>query len=118
MRRATTELVNLFNAWLTGELERRSWSDFELSRRAKITHAVLSRARSGTLPKWEACVSISAALGLPAEVVFRKAGLLPPDPREDQVKAELDELYREAPKETRMEILRFVRYLVRFDKGN
>ncbi|GAP14902.1 hypothetical protein LARV_02681 [Longilinea arvoryzae] len=116
MRNATAEQIDIFNRWLSEELAMRGWSDFELSRRAKITHAVLSHARMGTLPKWEACVAIAAALGMPAEVVFRKAGLLPSDPREDLVKAEMDALYGEASKETRLEILRYVRYLVRFCK--
>lgn len=66
-----------FIAWLDKELEARGWSDHQLSRRAGLSHSVISKARSGTAPKWEACEALAGALQMPAEQVFRAAGLLP-----------------------------------------
>ena len=69
-----------FLAWLDAELSRRGWNDFQLSRHAGISHSALSRARRGALPSWEVCGALAQALNVPAELVFRKAGLLPEGP--------------------------------------
>lgn len=70
-----------FLTWLDAELEQRGWNDFQLSRRAGISHSAISRARrGGVLPSWEVCGAIARALDLPPEMVFRKAGLLPERP--------------------------------------
>jgi transcriptional regulator with XRE-family HTH domain len=66
-----------FVQWLDQELARRGWSDNQLAKKAYISHSVLSKARRGTIPRWDACQGIASALNMPAEVVFRAAGLLP-----------------------------------------
>ncbi len=67
-----------FITWLETELAQRGWSDHQLARHAGISHSVISKARSGLPPKWEACEAIANALKLPPEQVFRQAGLLAP----------------------------------------
>lgn len=74
--------VIIFLEWLDSELARRGWNDFQLSRKAGISHSAFSRARRGALPSWDVCGAIARALDVPAELVFRKAGLLPE--REDE----------------------------------
>ena len=67
-----------FILWLDEELSSRNWSDYRLAKHAGISHSVLSKARSGTLPKWDACLAIAKALGFNPVLIFEKAGLLPP----------------------------------------
>ncbi|MBT7069538.1 MAG: hypothetical protein HN975_01445 [Anaerolineae bacterium] len=76
--------VSKFNQWLNDEEEKRGWTDYRLSAEAQISSSVLSRARQGSLPKWDACQSIAKALGISPVIVFRKAGLLPPAIEEDE----------------------------------
>ena len=79
----STSRNSAFIEWLDEELAGRGWSDYQLSRIAGISHSVISRARSGHPPKWEACEAIAGALQTPAELVFRRAGLLTPLPEDD-----------------------------------
>lgn len=101
-REATSEFIQ----WLNQELSLRGWSDNQLARQAGISHSVISRARSGILPKWEACEALATALGLPAEVVFRKAGLLPVEPTDDLRLEEWRHVLARLPEKERSELLR------------
>lgn len=73
----TTDKMETFLQWLDSEEKSRGWTDYRLANEAGINPSVLSRARSGTLPKWEACVSIAQAFRVSPITVFRAAGLLP-----------------------------------------
>jgi transcriptional regulator with XRE-family HTH domain len=66
-----------FISWLDQELSSRNWSDYQLAKKAGISHSVISKARSSSPPKWDACLAISKALNVSPITVFRKAGLLP-----------------------------------------
>jgi transcriptional regulator with XRE-family HTH domain len=72
-----------FITWLDEILVARNWSDNQLAKKAGISHSVISKARSGILPKWGACESIAHALDISPVIIFRKAGLLPPGPPDD-----------------------------------
>ena len=101
--------INAFIAWLDQELDERKLNDNQLARRAGISHSVLSRARMGLLPRWGACEALAEALDLPAETVFRKAGLLSPQ-MDDEVS--LDEwryVLRRLSERDRYELLRIAR---------
>ena len=106
------ERIELFNRWLTGELKRRGWSDYHLAKKSGLTPSVISRARAGTLPKWDACVKIASGLSLPAEFVFRAAGLLPENPGEDPALAKLIMLYNRANPAQRIEIIHFAQFIL------
>ena len=71
--------MNDFIIWLDSELSIRGWTDYKLAKTAGFNHSVISRARMGVIPRWEACAGIAKAFELPVEIVFRKAGLLPAD---------------------------------------
>lgn len=71
------ENVELFLKWLDSELAKNNLSDYQFATKAKMSHTVISKARKGKLPKWEACVSIAKALRVDPIFVFRLAGLLP-----------------------------------------
>ena len=77
-----------FITWLDSELSIRGWTDYKLAKTAGFNHSVISRARMGVLPRWEACAGIAKAFELPVDFVFRKAGLLSADSgSEDEVLA-------------------------------
>ena len=71
------ENVEFFLKWLDNELTKNNFSDYQFAAKAKISHTVISKARNGKLPKWDACMSIAEALHVDPVVVFRLAGLLP-----------------------------------------
>lgn len=73
--------TEIFIEWLDKKLAENHLTDSQLSKKAKMSHSVLSKARNGILPKWEACAKIAHALRVDPIEVFRAAGLvqLPPD---------------------------------------
>ena len=85
-----------FIDWLNDHLAQRGWSDNQLGQQAGINASTISRARSGIAPGYEACEKIATAFGVPAEMVFRLAGLLPKEskrsPTRDEWNAIINEL--------------------------
>ena len=69
----------IFTEWLTQEMQKRGWSQAELARESGITKGALSHIFSGTRkPGVVMLKAISQAFNLPAEHVFRVAGILEP----------------------------------------
>jgi transcriptional regulator with XRE-family HTH domain len=66
-----------FIQWLDEQEQNRGWSDYRLAKEAGVNPSVLSKARSGVIPKWDACIAIAQALRVSPITVFRAAGLLP-----------------------------------------
>ena len=98
-----------FIDWLDRELSERGWNDHQLARRAGISHSVISKARRGTMPKWEACAAIARALNIPADLVFRQAGLLPALPDEESALVELRALIAQLTPRDRFELVQIAR---------
>lgn len=74
----TMESVLLF---LEQELERRGWKQADLARNANMDTGMVSNIMSGKRNIGPAtAVSIAQALKIAPEILFRKAGLLPPAP--------------------------------------
>lgn len=78
--------MNKFLNWLNQQLDKRGWSRAELARRAKISEANLSVLyKNDTSPGIYTAEKIAQALDVPAEYVYRLAGILtdptdiPPD---------------------------------------
>jgi transcriptional regulator with XRE-family HTH domain len=93
-RQAQTMAENPFAEWLKGELAARNWSQTDLGRDGGVTSAAISRILSGERKAGpDACNAIARALQLPAELVFRKAGLLPEGARWTDEQAELLHLF-------------------------
>jgi transcriptional regulator with XRE-family HTH domain len=112
-RQETSKFIH----WLNRELSSRGWSDNQLARQAGISHSVISRARSGHLPKWEACEALAVALGLPAELVFRKAGLLPLETGDDLHLDEWKYVLARLTEKDRCELLRIARIKLEMQGG-
>ena len=70
--------MSTFSEWLNDQMAITEMSQVELAKRTGLTTATISRLLSETRqPGTEACEAIARAFNLPAETVYRKAGLLP-----------------------------------------
>lgn len=105
-----------FIDWLDRELSERGWNDHQLAQRAGISHSVISKARRGAMPKWDACAAIAAALDLPAELVFSQASLLPAVGEEQRALLELRALLAQLTPRDRLELVQFARLKVRLSE--
>lgn len=99
-------------AWLSGELERRKWSQRELARQAGVSQTFISQVLSGDAhPSVPFCHKIAAALGEAPEKVLRLAGILPTSTGgDDSIVQEITEIARSLPPEDQQEILNFARF--------
>ena len=76
--------TNDFAEWLENALVIHNLTASELARRAGVDKGVISRLiNKERAPSPETLSSIAAALKLPPEILFRAAGLLPPEPETD-----------------------------------
>lgn len=83
-------MKSAFLAWLQASLRDKQWSLSELARRSGVSQSHLSNIISGNREASAATLTaLAKAFNLPAELVFAKAGLLPPS------KDMLDELEQE-----------------------
>ena len=101
-----------FGDWLAATIKDRGWNQSELARRASISQATLSRLINETRqPGPDVCLSLSRALHVPPETVFKHAGLLPPDPAPVSQEKEALSLFRRLPETARDLILTQLRAL-------
>ncbi len=72
-------MKSAFLVWLQGAIREREWSISELARRSGVSQSHLSNIISGNRKASAATLTaLARALDVPAELVFAKAGLLPP----------------------------------------
>jgi len=71
-------IMNTFSDWLNKQIQASNLTYSEISRRGGPSHARISQVVAGAKPGLEFCLSISQALHIPPERVFRQAGHLPP----------------------------------------
>jgi transcriptional regulator with XRE-family HTH domain len=103
-----------FTEWLNQEVEDRGWSYRELGRRANLSSGTISRVTTRqTLPTWDFCMSVSRALQMPAEDVFRQAGLLPLLPPAVEEEQEALRILRSLPAGVRETVITMLRALAR-----
>lgn len=103
-----SEKIEKFVRFLDHQLAKKGWTDYQLAKRAGISSSVISHARQGKLPKWDACEKIATALGIPPEMVFRAAGLLPPSVEQTEDLNLLNHLFTQLDEEDRQDILTFM----------
>lgn len=101
-----------FSDWLLNEINKRGWSQAELARRAGIPRQIISNYinRQREKPDSDVLVSISRALNLPPETVFRAAGLLPPVSPDTEYQKEFLHLLSQLSPQEREEILELLRF--------
>lgn len=99
-----------FSNWLFGQLREKSWSQSQLAIRAGISRGTLSNILTGNRRAGEDTLrAIAKALKLPPELVFRKAGLLPPKPATESEVEVLTHLLMLLPPEERQDIYDLIR---------
>jgi transcriptional regulator with XRE-family HTH domain len=73
-----------FSEWLQAEMNKRGWSQSDLARAADLNRAVINKLLNGkSHPQPTTLESISRALKVPIEIIYRAAGLLPANPNND-----------------------------------
>ena len=78
------EIMTDFAEWLESELKERRWTRADLARAAKLSQTALSQIfKAQRKPGPDLCNAIARALNVAPEVVFRRAGLLPALPEDD-----------------------------------
>lgn len=91
-----------FLQWLENEMNDRGWGINDLARRAGLSSGgvsmVLSRQRG---PGSAFCTGIARAFGIPPEEVFRRAGILPPEPELTAAERRVVERFRRLPEQDR-----------------
>lgn len=68
----------MFNDWLLSQLKERNWTQADLARKSGLTTASISNYVNGRTPDDAALTKLAKAFKLPAETVYRAAGVLPP----------------------------------------
>ena len=86
-----------FNDWLLSLMKENDWSQADLARKTNLTRATISNYIAGRIPDEVALRKIARALKLPPDLVFEKAGLLPPQTELSLTKRKLLHLAKELP---------------------
>lgn len=85
---------NGFADWLEKQIADRGWSIRHTADKAKVSHVHLSYVLNGTRGVGhDFCSAIARAFNLPADDVFRRAGLLPPAPERTPGLIEAEHLF-------------------------
>lgn len=99
-----------FPEWLNDVLREKDWSQSELARRAGVSRATISDVILGQeKPGRKLCMGIASALNIPAEEVFRIAGLLPKKPEQNERSLELTHLFNMMTEANREDTLDYAR---------
>lgn len=110
MLAGSVELVstdNEFAVWLEGEMNTRNWRPADLARAAGVPQATIANILNGNREVGgKVALALAEALALPADLVFRRAGLLPPQsgPERDPTYQELLEIMRNLSPENRRDV--------------
>ncbi len=103
--------MDTFIEWLNQEMNHRQWSYNELGRQSGLSGATVSLVMTGKQKaSWDFCAGVAEAFDLPAENVFRRAGLLRPVPDPSAIE-EITELAKGLSPELRHQLTDFARYL-------
>ena len=99
--------VDNFSTWLETEIAARNWRPADLARIAKVPQATIGNILNGNREVGvKVALAIADALDLPPDLVFRQAGLLPPQsgPERDPTFQELLEVMRNLSPEDRRDV--------------
>jgi len=106
-------MVDDLAIWLKDELGARGWSLREMARRIGMSHtAIINVANGRARPSASLCRKIALALQVPPEDVFRRAGLLPPDPPASPSLLEANFLFAQLSAREQETLLTMMRALV------
>jgi DNA-binding Xre family transcriptional regulator len=106
------DTVQTFISWLDAILSEKNLNCQKLTQKAGISHTVISKARNGKLPKWEACNALATALNVSPVEVFIAAGLLPDQPEFDADFERVAIIYRTLSLEKRRLFIELLQVLI------
>jgi DNA-binding XRE family transcriptional regulator len=99
-----------FGDWLLDQLRQRDMRPADLGRVTGLESSVMSNLINHRRhPAIETCKTISRALGIPLEDVYRAAGYLPPKPESNPVINTILHLVSELDDRDREDVLEYVR---------
>lgn len=101
---------NEFSLWLEGELNRRNWRPADLARAAGLPQATVGNILNGNREVGaKVAAAIAQALDIPADIVFRRAGLLPSQsgPMADPSFQEIADIMRNMNEDERREVVEY-----------
>lgn len=91
-----------FLDWLQAEMDRRGWTQADLHRASGLRRGTISGVINQLRnPGTAFCEAVARAFQLPAEDVFRRAGILPPEPNNDPITELGTHILRQLPAEER-----------------
>lgn len=98
-----------FAEWLTGEMEKREWTQSDLAHKAEVNRQVIWTYvnRKRTKPDEDVLTAIAKAFKMPPETVFRAAGLLPPG--SNTATEEISHIYTKLNSGNREDLLDYAR---------
>lgn len=106
------DMADKFSSWLVEELNKKDWSQAELARRAKISRTSISDLISEKHnPGVDICNAIASALNYRVEDVYRIAGLLPPERKNNSLDNEMLHLFGLLPENEKQQVIDYVRYI-------
>lgn len=109
---------NTFGEWLQGQLNERGMSQSQLAKLANLSRGTISNIINGNRGIGEdSLTSIARALRLPAEDVFRRAGILPPARDDDPIAKEAAHLISLLPDERKQQVLDYIRFIVQVEEA-
>lgn len=87
----------MFSEWLITKLKELNWSQADLSRATGLTTGAVSNYVNGRIPDEAALKKIAKAFKLPPDLVFEKAGILPPKNEDTQLERAILSLVKNLP---------------------
>ncbi len=107
-----------FPSWLHRELKKRNWYQAELAYKANISPSHITNLITGARkPGPEAIEGIANAFGYPPQVVFRAAGLLPPEPGYTEIEEMIQHKVTLLDEGKQIEVLDFIEFLLSNPRG-
>lgn len=111
--------VNEFNLWLQTEMDKRGWSQTDLAQRGGISRSSVSMLFSRDRPPGpDVCRAIAAAMRIPEELVFRKAGLLSSKAGIDETAERVLHLFAKLTPRGQDEVLEYVELKLRQEESD
>lgn len=99
-----------FNIWLQQEMNKREWSISDLARQAGVSRGSIANILRGDRKAGvEICEAIAYAFKVSPEIIYRRAGLLPPLPNQDESREELVHLYNSMTATNKEDVIDYAR---------
>lgn len=104
-----------FSFWLKSQMDEREWSQADLARRSKISPPHIARLLSDTRALGNnGAAKLAKAFNMPVEIIYREAGMLPPQMENQYLYERVVHLFNQLSKSDQMEIIEYLEMKIRF----